>query len=1186
VHGIGGIGKTMAARWLIWRPEVKRRFPDGQVWVTLGSEPRDAATVVNDCASQLDPTLKTKATVEAARADLAALLQDSSVLFVIDDVWLGNCAEVAKALMVPSPRSRFLLTTRFPQLADDPEIKAENFPLDEMNVDQAESLIVRALGRDLREDEKTLAERLCGVVGGHPLALELAAARVREGRPWDVLVSDLSAEIARLEALEETDDDLIAAPIGSETKRRRASVRASLLLSVRYLNRDGQRLFAWLGVVAEDAIITPRMAATLWSEEEAKADKHLRTLNAVGLLNAKGDGYSVHDLMHDLAREQLAAPETTSREGDVPGFGLTLQVATHQFLERYKTTTTSNLWHTLPDDGYIHNHLVRHFEQADWDNELEGLLWEESADGHCGWYQTRERLAQTAGFLADVGQVWSYADRLAIAAPSEEIRSRAIALELHCALIVASINSLSAGVPAEVVVGAVRYRVLSLPSALALERQHPDRRHRVEALLALAGAAPQSDQRLVLGEALTAARGFDETRSRAWALTEVAQRMPTRDALVVARGIDDAFWRAKALAEVAQRLPAEEQSVVLGEALAAARSLALSELAEGLAEVACRLPAEERRAVLGEALSVARGIESAPSRVLALREVARRLPPDEALGVAQSFDDAFSRAKAMAEVADRLPAEERLGVLGEALVAARSIDYAEVCADALTDIAKRLPAVEQPGVSREALGAARSIDDANSRARALAKIGEWLPADEALATARGIDDAFWRAKALAEIAQRLPSEVQPDILTEALTAARSVDFASLRALALAELAQGLPAEDRPGVFREALTVAQTIDDAESCAQAQAEISKWLPADEALLVARGIDYVQYRADALASVARRLPAGEQPGVLGEALNAASAVQNAYWRAWALAEVAQRLPAQEALATARGIDGAFWRAKGLAEVADRLPAEERSGVLDEALTAARSVIEIWQKATALMEVAQRLPAQQALAVARSIEYAAPRGEALAEIVQRLPANQGLADARSIEDAKWRAVALARVAHRLMAERQPGVLDEALSAARGIDDVRSRAQALAEVAQWLHADFQADVPDEALSAARGIDDGGWRAEALAEVADRVPAEERLGVLGEALGAACGIYYAGSRAAALAGVAQRLASGRISESSRHQWVAATRVLALRKRSDILGDFAAMLSFIRALGGETAVRSLGRSIGSVCTWWP
>ena len=113
-------------------------------------------------------------------------------------------------------------------------------------------------------------------------------------------------------------------------------MRASLLLSVQYLNREGQHLFAWLGVVAEDAVIIPRMAATVWSEDEEAAAKHLRALSRVGLLSQKVSGYSIHDLMHDLARELLTAAEPSERMGNLPGLGLIFQDATRQFLGRYK----------------------------------------------------------------------------------------------------------------------------------------------------------------------------------------------------------------------------------------------------------------------------------------------------------------------------------------------------------------------------------------------------------------------------------------------------------------------------------------------------------------------------------------------------------------------------------------------------------------------------------------------------------------------------------------------------------------------------------------------------------------------------------------------------------------------------------------------------------------------------------
>jgi hypothetical protein len=44
-------------------------------------EPPAALDVVNDCVAQLDPSRATKLTMDVARGDLAALLQDSLSLY-------------------------------------------------------------------------------------------------------------------------------------------------------------------------------------------------------------------------------------------------------------------------------------------------------------------------------------------------------------------------------------------------------------------------------------------------------------------------------------------------------------------------------------------------------------------------------------------------------------------------------------------------------------------------------------------------------------------------------------------------------------------------------------------------------------------------------------------------------------------------------------------------------------------------------------------------------------------------------------------------------------------------------------------------------------------------------------------------------------------------------------------------
>ena len=95
----------------------------------------------------------------------------------------------------------------------------------------------------------------------------------------------------------------------------------------------------------------------------------------------------------------------------MPGLGLTLREAHGRLLERYRARTQGGLWHTLPDDGYIHAHLTWHLEQAGAPEGLHGLLREETAEGRNGWYEARERLGQVAGYLADLARAWGSVDQ-------------------------------------------------------------------------------------------------------------------------------------------------------------------------------------------------------------------------------------------------------------------------------------------------------------------------------------------------------------------------------------------------------------------------------------------------------------------------------------------------------------------------------------------------------------------------------------------------------------------------------------------------------------------------------------------------------------------------------------------------------------------------------------------------------
>ncbi len=95
--------------------------------------------------------------------------------------------------------------------------------------------------------------------------------------------------------------------------------------------------------------------------------------------------YRLHDLLHDIARKLLIINHPD-------GLGLSFEGAHAVLLERYKQCTRNGLWHTLSDDGYLHNRLIWHFQQAGQTEQVHALLREETEEGKNGWFQTRECL--------------------------------------------------------------------------------------------------------------------------------------------------------------------------------------------------------------------------------------------------------------------------------------------------------------------------------------------------------------------------------------------------------------------------------------------------------------------------------------------------------------------------------------------------------------------------------------------------------------------------------------------------------------------------------------------------------------------------------------------------------------------------------------------------------------------------
>ncbi|WP_432494110.1 AfsR/SARP family transcriptional regulator [Kineococcus gypseus] len=238
--GTGGVGKTRLA--LAAAGAAADRFPDGTVLVPL-STLDDAGAVLPAVARALGVGA---ADGPAVREAVAAHLRPLRLLLVLDNLehLLDAAVDVAE-LVRACPHLVVLVTSRAPlRVAGEVEHRVEplalpgdgagpeevlSCPAVTLFCDRARAVVpgFRVEGADVR-----VVADVCTALAGIPLALELAAARVRVLGPRDLL--------ARLdEALSGGRRDLPA---------RQRTMQATLEWSYGLLDAGAQRLFRHLGV--------------------------------------------------------------------------------------------------------------------------------------------------------------------------------------------------------------------------------------------------------------------------------------------------------------------------------------------------------------------------------------------------------------------------------------------------------------------------------------------------------------------------------------------------------------------------------------------------------------------------------------------------------------------------------------------------------------------------------------------------------------------------------------------------------------------------------------------------------------------------------------------------------------------------------------------------------------------------
>jgi WD40 repeat protein len=331
LHGQGGIGKTVLAAAVARNPVVRRCFPDGIFWVTVGDH-ADVRALQLALLAQLGgtaPELRGGAAVADALRDA---LEHRACLLIVDDVW---SEAAATAFDVTGERGRVLYTTRDERLLAS--VGAEVRRVDVLG-DEAAGALLRALVGSGADASPGAIARV--IAATHGIALAVALVGAAAGRGGSSL-----AELA--DQLEAADGTFLDHPYADVFKAMQVSMKA--------LDPRLAAAYRRLAVYPRDERIPVASIARLWGHlgETRSVRQTRRLLERLAereLLVLGGDAITFHDLQNEFL--QLCARHLQGEHSDL--------------LDAYRSLVgATRRWDELPPrEPYIWEHLFFHLRAA------------------------------------------------------------------------------------------------------------------------------------------------------------------------------------------------------------------------------------------------------------------------------------------------------------------------------------------------------------------------------------------------------------------------------------------------------------------------------------------------------------------------------------------------------------------------------------------------------------------------------------------------------------------------------------------------------------------------------------------------------------------------------------------------------------------------------------------------------
>ncbi|HEY0772021.1 MAG TPA: NB-ARC domain-containing protein [Sphingobacteriaceae bacterium] len=293
MRGWPGVGKSTLAAALAYDPEIKRAFPDGVLWASLGQHPSLFAEL-SAWGRALGVELMAR-TLEEAFGQLARILRDQRCLLIVNDVWE---AEHALPFRLGGAGCALLITTHLPKVAQAlAPTPADVYVLDVLTEDKALELL-RQLARGVVDENPEASRELVKALEGLPLAIQVAGRLLNAETRYGFDVCQL---------LNETREDakLIQAQSPTYHTEVTPTIAALFKKSTDLLDPQTLERFAYLGAFApKPATFDQAALRSVWQVQDARPT--IRVLVDRGLLEPISENrYWMHSLLVEHARSFL-----------------------------------------------------------------------------------------------------------------------------------------------------------------------------------------------------------------------------------------------------------------------------------------------------------------------------------------------------------------------------------------------------------------------------------------------------------------------------------------------------------------------------------------------------------------------------------------------------------------------------------------------------------------------------------------------------------------------------------------------------------------------------------------------------------------------------------------------------------------------------------------------------------------